>query len=754
MPSGFTAMRHPAWMRDGEHIVAAFESQEEPGRQLAVMDRRGQGVRCLTCGLGQVTGPDRPFNTTQPLQVGKSFPFPDGRRVLLMFVTDPEGAAIVDIPGPPRGAPDFNYAVLECAPSVLDCQSRKLMALELPGGGLSRGVQNREGRLAPDGEWMAWTQVSLEGTAMILARLVRGESTYTVSDTRVLTPPRPPEGNVDPAAWNAAAPIHELKTFTPDGKQVLFSTFRSAENFDDFEMDLRTGATRRLTSETEWDEDVSRSPNGRWLSLFASRGFDRMTPFSQFERPTFVDYPVFASTGRYMLKQQVGGGAGTCLLAPWLMSSRGQQGSYFGQPIDVGSDGFYPGPTGNWRPQGNAVMFSQYRTGEPRPGVPDHRVAIAWLDRARERRLTEPPPTVEPTWAPRYEDWEGYQSQQRTAVIRGKGGGTATVTLAGGTNFQEQSVTYEGYSDDGQTFIDGTERADSPFTVALSRWQADLRARGRHTGRLTADLTLSAGQGGGDLESVWDGRRYEGLPSATKCQSNELPRLTPRVLRAQRRGSRVRVDVQILAHVPHDSTPRAVYGAGVRFGRARAKSDRAGRARLVVSRRTVRPGAILRASADGFGSGAVGLEGVDRACLARRSPIGPRNIGRIKLGYSRRRLQRLVVKPVKRGRRSYRYCVKGGGGVQAVLSRSGRVLLVVSTAPFHGNRGVRPGVPASNVRAYARRVRLGAGLLRAYPRSSRLVGVRRGRVRFVAVATPRLLRRPHALRRQLRKAGL
>jgi hypothetical protein len=602
IPDAFTSMRHPTWMPDGEHIVAAAEPRSESGTHLIVMTRRGRNPRCLTCGLGQVVGPDRPFNTTQPLDVSKSFPFPDGKRVLLMFVTIPEGAAIVDLPGASRTAPDFNYAVLECAPSVLDCRSRELLAVELPGGGLSRGVQQREGRLAPDGRWMAWTQVSLEGTAMILARLVRGESTYTVADTRVLTPPRPPEENVDPAVWNAAAPIHELKTFTPDGKRVLYSTFRSAENFDDFEMDLRTGSIRRLTSETEWDEDVSQSPDRRWLAVFASRGFDRMTPFSQFKRPTFVDYPVFASTGRYMLKQQVGGGAGTCLLAPWLMSNGGQRGTYFGQPLDVGTKRSYPGPTTQWRPQGDAVLFSRYRLGEPEEGVPDHRPVIAWLDLARERRPSRPLPTVEPAWAPRFEEWQGYQNQQRTAVLHGQGGGTATVTLAGGTNFQEQSVTYDGYSDDGLTFIDGTERADSPFTVAVSRWQADLRASGRNTGRLQADLTLSAGQGGGALESVWNGRRYEGLPSATDCQFNKLPRLVPRVQRTRRRGRRILLRVRVLARVQYDRSVRPVRGANVRIGRHRARTDRTGRARLLVRRRSVR-GAILRSRASGFRPG-------------------------------------------------------------------------------------------------------------------------------------------------------
>jgi hypothetical protein len=152
-----------------------------------------------------------------------------------------------------------------------------------------------------------------------------------------------------------------------------------------------------------------------------------------------------------------------------------------------------------------------------------------------------------------------------------------------------------------------------------------------------------------------------------------------------------------------------------------------------------------------FGGGRGG-----RRCLARRSPIGPRNIGRVRLGYARRRLLRLPVKPVRRTSRSYRYCVKGGSGrVVAVFSRRGRVVLVTTTARGHGNRGLRRGARARAFRrAYSRSRALRAGVYRANPRSPRLIGVRGGRVRFFAVANRRLVRRPRALARHLRLAGL
>jgi hypothetical protein len=141
-------------------------------------------------------------------------------------------------------------------------------------------------------------------------------------------------------------------------------------------------------------------------------------------------------------------------------------------------------------------------------------------------------------------------------------------------------------------------------------------------------------------------------------------------------------------------------------------------------------------------------------CLARRSPIGPRNIGRIRIGYTRRRLLRVPVRPVSRTRHAYRYCVSGRSGrVTAIFSRPGRrgrVELVATTARGHGNRRVLVRSRAAAFRrAYPGRRRIAAGLYRAGTHSPRLFALRRGRVRLIAVATPRLLRDPRALRRAL-----
>ncbi len=119
----------------------------------------------------------------------------------------------------------------------------------------------------------------------------------------------------------------------------------------------------------------------------------------------------------------------------------------------------------------------------------------------------------------------------------------------------------------------------------------------------------------------------------------------------------------------------------------------------------------------------------------------------------RRSLARRLPPPVRRGRSAWRWCVKGGGNVTAVLARN-RVALVVTTARRHRVRTVRPGVRIRTVRrALPRRRKLGRTLIRARPRSSVVIGLRRAKVRFVAVAPRRTVDRPRTLRRRLRQAG-
>jgi ribosomal protein S14 len=100
--------------------------------------------------------------------------------------------------------------------------------------------------------------------------------------------------------------------------------------------------------------------------------------------------------------------------------------------------------------------------------------------------------------------------------------------------------------------------------------------------------------------------------------------------------------------------------------------------------------------------------------------------------------------------------VKGGKGtVAAAFTRKGRVALVATTAPGHGNRRTHPGTRLGALRrAYPRALALGRALLRANARSPRLLGVRRGRLSYIAVSSSRIIARPRTLSSYLRLAGV
>ena len=137
-------------------------------------------------------------------------------------------------------------------------------------------------------------------------------------------------------------------------------------------------------------------------------------------------------------------------------------------------------------------------------------------------------------------------------------------------------------------------------------------------------------------------------------------------------------------------------------------------------------------------------------CLPRRVVLKTRRVGRIQIGHRRGRVLRLAGRPARRTRRSFRYCVRGGGGVFVSFAANGRSQLIVSTARRGGTR-VGRGTPLRRLRrVYGKPRRVAPGLFKAR-RSGRIrFGVVRGRVRYVAVPSKRLAAHPRKLRRELR----
>ncbi|MCB0876968.1 MAG: hypothetical protein KDB46_12315 [Solirubrobacterales bacterium] len=572
---GYSAMSEPDWLPDGRRMVVVLRPAADGGDQIGVMRRNGSGLRCLTCGLDPttITGPPP---DDRPIGFGKPFAFSDGKRLLMRLGIQPGQPGAV--------TQNFVYAILECAPSVADCEQRDLVPLNLPGGGIAQGVQNREARLSPDGRWVAWTELSAAGPRMSVGRLQRNAGDYTLAGVRILNPDAPLNG--DSENWRAVSPSFEFKNFSVDGRHAFYSSMYDAENFDTFEVDLRTGERERVTRQTEWDEDISDSPSGGTLSQYTSRGFGRMVALAQVPRPPFVDAMLFTWTGRFMLNQV----NRKCLLEPWVMPATGPRRGFFGQPVNPDLDPGWDSRTlGSWSPDGTRLLFWEARSDATGEEDPVGRITIARFP-ARSPAEHTAAPTPAPKWAPRRDDYAGYHSNTGTFVVQGADSGTATVTIAGSFFAGTESVTYEDYSDDGRTFLDGTESVDEPSILGSLQWNADLRVSGAHRGVLKSDLEfVTGGLATGTILSRLDGRERTSLPPP-RCRPLRVPRL--RVSRAGRHGERMRIRVR--SRITGDRRLRPVIGAAVTAGGHSATTNDHGVAKLPVA------GGAIRAEAAGF----------------------------------------------------------------------------------------------------------------------------------------------------------
>jgi predicted acyl esterase len=143
------------------------------------------------------------------------------------------------------------------------------------------------------------------------------------------------------------------------------------------------------------------------------------------------------------------------------------------------------------------------------------------------------------------------------------------------------------------------------------------------------------------------------------------------------------------------------------------------------------------------------------SCLSSRLRVRARRVGRIHLGDGMARVLGRAGTASARGRRTLRYCVRRGGRVTAAFSARGHAGFVLTTARGHRAPGLRRGDRLRKVRRRWRLRRIGRGLYLARRGKTRMVlGSRRRRVRFVAVAERRAFSRRAVLRRYLRLAGV
>jgi hypothetical protein len=472
LPASVTEVEFPGYTEDGSRLLAAAASTQWDGTHIVSFTEQGSKLRCLTCRVWHGAALTKPFA------------FEDGRRVLVRV-------------GDQTAVSPADHGIVECTPSVLDCNKAKVVPIIAPSGGDPNVEQDqREFRIAPDGVHVALSQIRSTATGLstgvgIVGRLVRQPGSYRVADARVV------------------ATGGELKGFTPDGKSVTYARFLGAfeaGNPDDVRIRLRRGTETRLTHALDWDEDVDLGPRrwrGRnWMVVGSARGKGLLETVSQVRRPTAIEAGLSALPFAVFLNRSAD------IAEPWLVDLAAARAGDLGRPLAPGAvaAGWDSKAVTRWKPDGTAIVFWQKRIGGTATRVV--------LDRlpARRPKHVHADRTPTPTWAPALAGFVPRDPPLPQARPGRVSGSMTVVTglspLVGYQRFIQ--ITYASFADRRGFVINGVERSyyDAPALYGgRSLYSASLSVSGKHTGYLKAtNVPISTAAIGGRIESEVDGR--------------------------------------------------------------------------------------------------------------------------------------------------------------------------------------------------------------------------------------------------------
>jgi hypothetical protein len=144
------------------------------------------------------------------------------------------------------------------------------------------------------------------------------------------------------------------------------------------------------------------------------------------------------------------------------------------------------------------------------------------------------------------------------------------------------------------------------------------------------------------------------------------------------------------------------------------------------------------------------------ACLTPSGAIGARGVGAVRLGDGAQRVRALLGAPVHLRGGLMHYCLRGGGKFIVAPSPHGAVMVLTTSAGYELG-AIRRGTGAT---AFHRRFPAGRPILRQgatrvwtiQPGKGVIAGLRRGRVRFLAVYDRRSVRGRAALAAMLRRS--
>jgi len=502
------------YLPDNEHLIMDVTMKGKTVSDLAVMKEDGSGFKCLTCDLNQPIGDEMPV------------PLPDGKRVYT-----------------PRG-------ILECSPSIVDCKEAKILPLVYPQIPGARFLARIATNMSQDGVHVAYTLITTRPTSLVLvSELTRvsdskGER-YELTNTKVLAGDKNLESD-DSYFRPYYSGNGEVKSFTDMGRYLSTITTFEANNYDICKIDLKTGEVSRFTRHFSYDEGVYPSPDGKWMIFQSQRHHNRMDAFGLIPRPLIAGTTLAAGVAEYrnqwILPNREGKDGngrhrrfyGLTMTDQYGDRDRLPSQGYTGQNLTVAKDNLTEyNHFGNfaWHKSSTKGVFWEQK---------DHWLLKEGeqLGRLRLIKFTSRKPTAplsvytpDLEWAPKLENLKPMNMNIPSAgKLLGKVAGYANISIDS-TDAKEPmfKIEYFNFTDDGEYVLNGSERRNLESSKDIfsrnSRWDADIKVSGKHTGFLKAeDVRFYATKiGSGKIKAALDKYKVDvdlakGLPTGVEGQ--------------------------------------------------------------------------------------------------------------------------------------------------------------------------------------------------------------------------------------------